>query len=300
MDEARAALFPVFSAPMRAPAPAPVVPTGHTPNRQRRHRAGHCDSPPLGASTSGARSGAKLESQRGQRTKQCGAALANRAPLRPARRSPPAYMELIIADAHAAACWTIQSSPRCQGAQDHAEPGRLVLQPRSDVISRTNPTWIRRIIIRRSPSASHCGQYEHAIAVLAGMPPADLTIPPVAQPPRMPDIPVSVPSTLLERRPDIAAAERTMASNNALIGVAVAAYYPAINLSSAFGFAAGGFTGLFSAANDVWSFGGTASDEIFAFGARSAAVAAARAQYRSSVATYRQTVPRHCNKLKII
>ena len=134
------------------------------------------------------------------------------------------------------------------------------------------------------------GQYEHAIAVLAGMPPAELTIPAVAQPPRMPDIPVSVPSALLERRPDIAAAERTMASNNALIGVAVAAYYPAINLSAAFGFAAGGFGGLFSAANDVWSLGGTASDEIFAFGARSAAVAAARAQYRSSVATYRQTV----------
>ena len=134
------------------------------------------------------------------------------------------------------------------------------------------------------------GQYEHAIAVLAGMPPADLTIPPVAQAPRVPDIPVSVPSTLLERRPDIAAAERTMASNNALIGVAVAAYYPAVNLSAAFGFATGGFAGLFSAANDVWSFGGTASDEIFAFGARSAAVAAARAQYRSSVATYRQTV----------
>jgi NodT family efflux transporter outer membrane factor (OMF) lipoprotein len=134
------------------------------------------------------------------------------------------------------------------------------------------------------------GQYEHAIAVLAGMPPADLTIPVVARPPPVPDIPVSVPSSLLERRPDIAAAERTMASNNALIGVAVAAYYPAINLTSAFGFAAGGFNGLFSAANDVWSFGGAASDEIFAFGARSAAVAAARAQYRSSVATYRQTV----------
>jgi len=134
------------------------------------------------------------------------------------------------------------------------------------------------------------GQYEHAIAVLAGMPPAELALSPVAQPPRVPDIPVSVPSTLLERRPDVAAAERTMASNNALIGVAVAAYYPAINLSAAFGFAAGGFGGLLSAANSAWSFGGTVSDDIFAGGARSAAVRAARAQYASSVATYRQTV----------
>ncbi len=134
------------------------------------------------------------------------------------------------------------------------------------------------------------GQFEHAIAVLAGMAPAELNIPVVVQPPIVPDIPVSVPSTLLERRPDIAAAERTMASNNALIGVAVAAYYPAIDLSGAIGFAAGGFGGLLSAANNVWSLGGTVSDEIFAGGARSAAVAAARAQYRSSVATYRQTV----------
>jgi NodT family efflux transporter outer membrane factor (OMF) lipoprotein len=134
------------------------------------------------------------------------------------------------------------------------------------------------------------GQFEHAIAVLVGSPPADFAISPMAQPPRIPDIPVSVPASLLERRPDIAAAERTMASNNALIGVAVAAYYPAISLSGLFGFAGGGFGTLFTAGNDVWSLGATASDEIFAGGARSAAVVAARAQYESSVATYRQTV----------
>jgi NodT family efflux transporter outer membrane factor (OMF) lipoprotein len=134
------------------------------------------------------------------------------------------------------------------------------------------------------------GQFEHAIAVLAGEPPADLTIPPIAQAPRLPDIPVALPSTLLERRPDIAAAERSMAAANALIGVAVAAYYPAIDLSGAFGFASDGFGSLFSVANSVWSFGGTASDTIFDAGARGAAVAAARAQYDATVATYRQTV----------
>ncbi len=133
-------------------------------------------------------------------------------------------------------------------------------------------------------------QYEHAIAVLAGIPPADLTIKPLAKLPPVPDIPVSLPSTLLERRPDIAAAERSMAGNNALIGVAVAAYYPDINLAGLFGLQGGGIGSLFSAANEIWSAGGTASETLFEGGARSAAIAAAQAQYKSSVATYRQTV----------
>jgi NodT family efflux transporter outer membrane factor (OMF) lipoprotein len=134
------------------------------------------------------------------------------------------------------------------------------------------------------------GQYEHAIAVLAGLPPADLSIPPLAEPPVVPAIPVSVPSTLLQRRPDIAAAERAMASSNELIGVAVAAYYPTVNLSGLFGFQSGGFGSLFSAGNEIWSAGGTIADDIFAGGARTAAVEAARAQYTNTVATYRQTV----------
>jgi len=134
------------------------------------------------------------------------------------------------------------------------------------------------------------GQYEHAIAVLAGMAPAELNIPPLAQLPPVPVIPVSVPSTLLERRPDIAAAERAMASSNALIGVAIAAYYPTISLSGLFGFAGGGFGSLVSVGNEVWSAGGTVAETIFNGGARSAAVAAARAQYNETVATYRQTV----------
>jgi NodT family efflux transporter outer membrane factor (OMF) lipoprotein len=134
------------------------------------------------------------------------------------------------------------------------------------------------------------GQFEHAIAVLAGMPPADLTLPARVHPPAMVDIPVSLPSTLLERRPDIAAAERTMAANNAQIGVAVAAFYPTISLSGLFGFQNGGAAGLFSVANEIWSVGGTATQTLFEGGARSAAVAAAKAQYDASVATYRQTV----------
>jgi NodT family efflux transporter outer membrane factor (OMF) lipoprotein len=133
-------------------------------------------------------------------------------------------------------------------------------------------------------------QYEHAIAVLVGRNPEDLDIPHSTAIPVIPDIPVSVPSTLLERRPDIAAAERTMAAENAAIGVAVAAYYPDISLSAAYGFSEEPLGSLFSAANTIWSIGAAGSETIFDFGARRAEVEAAQASYESAVATYRATV----------
>ena len=133
-------------------------------------------------------------------------------------------------------------------------------------------------------------QYEHAIAVLTGHPPADLTI---AAAPLANDVPVApagLPSALLERRPDIAAAERQMHQENALIGVQVAAFYPDISLSALGGFTGGPFGTLFTASNAVWSLGGTATETLFNGGLRSAQVAAARATYDQSVAAYRQTV----------
>jgi NodT family efflux transporter outer membrane factor (OMF) lipoprotein len=132
-------------------------------------------------------------------------------------------------------------------------------------------------------------QFEHAIAVLMGMPPAELTIPPTPFNNALPSIPVSLPSTLLERRPDIAAAERAMQQENALIGVAVAAYYPNISLSGAFGFAGRGPLAI-SAANEVWSLGVTAAQTAFDGGLISSTVEAARATYDQSVANYRETV----------
>ncbi len=133
-------------------------------------------------------------------------------------------------------------------------------------------------------------QYEHAIAVLIGQPPATLTVPPVATVPPTPDIPGVVPAALLERRPDVAQAERNMKAQNALIGVAVAAYYPAITLSALFGYAGNPLGSLIESAHRVWSLGAGARDAIFQGGARTAAVRAARANYDNSVATYRQTV----------
>lgn len=132
-------------------------------------------------------------------------------------------------------------------------------------------------------------QYEHAIAILIGKPPADVTVPRGALRHNPPATPAGLPSTLLERRPDIAAAERTIAEQNALIGVAVAAYYPSLTLS-----AAGGFEGPnafpFLAAYEIWSLGAAAADPLFDAGLRSAQVDAAKATWRNSVATYRQTV----------
>jgi NodT family efflux transporter outer membrane factor (OMF) lipoprotein len=133
-------------------------------------------------------------------------------------------------------------------------------------------------------------QFEHAIAVLAGKPPADLSIPPAPLTDDVPVVPAGVPSALLERRPDIAAAERTMQQQNALIGVAVAAYYPDITLTALFGFAGDPLSSVFNAANRVWSLGASATETLFDAGNRTAAVLAARAVYDQAVASYRQTV----------
>jgi NodT family efflux transporter outer membrane factor (OMF) lipoprotein len=132
--------------------------------------------------------------------------------------------------------------------------------------------------------------FEHAIAVLTGRPPAELTIPPAPLASQVPILPPGLPSTLLERRPDIAAAERQMQEENALIGVQVAAFYPNISLSTLGGFVGSPLSQLFTTANRVWSLGASASETLFEGGARTAAVAAARAIYDQSVANYRQVV----------
>jgi NodT family efflux transporter outer membrane factor (OMF) lipoprotein len=133
-------------------------------------------------------------------------------------------------------------------------------------------------------------QFAHAIAVLVGKNPEELDIPHSAALPTLPDVPAGVPSALLERRPDIAAAERTMAAQNAAVGIAVAAYYPTVSLSAAAGFAQEPLSGLFHAANHVWSIGANGSETLFDFGERHAEVEAAKAAYESAVASYRGTV----------
>ena len=131
-------------------------------------------------------------------------------------------------------------------------------------------------------------QLEHAIAVLIGKPPATFSIAPADITAHLPSIPPGLPSTLLERRPDVAAAERRMAEANARIGVAEAAYFPSISLSANGGFVGAAIANLVSAPNRTWSLGVAAAETILDFGARSADVAAARAAYDEAVANYRQ------------
>ena len=132
---------------------------------------------------------------------------------------------------------------------------------------------------------------EHAIAVLTGQPPSKLTITPLQTFDLVaPQIPAGVPSTLLERRPDVAAAERIMAAANAQIGVNLAGYFPDLSLSGNVGNNASALNQLFNSASNSWSIGATLTQTIFDAGATQGRVNAARALYNEDVAGYRQTV----------
>ncbi|SHO65587.1 efflux transporter, outer membrane factor (OMF) lipoprotein, NodT family [Pseudoxanthobacter soli DSM 19599] len=159
---------------------------------------------------------------------------------------------------------------------------------RSDVI--TAETQLLSTQARAIAAEVDRAKYEHAIALLVGKTPSEVSIPPGALTDRVPKIPVGLPSTLLERRPDIAAAERTMQAQNAQIGVATAAFFPNIDLSASAGFGGGAMQQLLTASNQVWSLAASGAQILFDGGLRTATVAAAQAGYEQSVANYRQTV----------
>jgi NodT family efflux transporter outer membrane factor (OMF) lipoprotein len=133
-------------------------------------------------------------------------------------------------------------------------------------------------------------QFEHAIALLIGTPASSFSLPVKALDHAPPAIPIGVPSQLLERRPDIAASERSMAAANAQIGVAVAAYYPNLTLSASGGFESSTITNLLSYSSRFWSVGPSVSETIFDAGLRRATVLQFEATYNANVAGYRQTV----------
>jgi NodT family efflux transporter outer membrane factor (OMF) lipoprotein len=133
-------------------------------------------------------------------------------------------------------------------------------------------------------------QYEHAVAILIGKPPAEFSLPPLPLTAPPPHIPISLPSELLERRPDIASSERLVASANAQIGVAKSAYYPVINLNATGGFESSVITTLINGPSGLWSIGLSAAETVFDAGRRRAFTDQARAAYDYQVATYRQNV----------
>ena len=133
-------------------------------------------------------------------------------------------------------------------------------------------------------------QFEHAIAVLVGANPSQFSIPvkPLLTDP--PPVPVGMPSALLERRPDIAAAERNMAAANAQIGIAYAAYYPSLSLSASYGYESSNFSHFFNFPSRFWSVGPSLSETIYDGGLRRAEVNQFITTYNADVASYRQTV----------
>ena len=131
---------------------------------------------------------------------------------------------------------------------------------------------------------------EHAMAVLLGQAPSSFTLLPAAWSPVVPAIPLGLPSTLLERRPDIAAAERRVASANGQIGIARSAYYPSFMLNASTGSGASRLVDLFQASTSVWALGLSAAQVLFNAGATTARVEGAQAGHAQAVARYRQTV----------
>jgi NodT family efflux transporter outer membrane factor (OMF) lipoprotein len=133
-------------------------------------------------------------------------------------------------------------------------------------------------------------QYEHAIATLIGTPASSFSLASMPLGQQIPQIPVGLPSQLLERRPDIAAAERQADAANAQIGIAVAAYYPNVSLSGTGGFGSGNPGTLIQGPSEMWSLGASAVELLFDAGRRHAITQQARDAYEQQVANYRQTV----------
>jgi len=160
----------------------------------------------------------------------------------------------------------------------------------SDEDLATAQVQLDTVIAQETDLGVSRAQYEHAIAVLIGQPPATLSIPATPFHPILPAVPPGIPSDLLERRPDIAAAERQVAAANAEIGVARTAYFPSLILSAAAGYETSDFSRWFEWPSRIWSVRPQLGGTIFSVGALRAANEQAEATYDQTVANYRQTV----------
>lgn len=151
-------------------------------------------------------------------------------------------------------------------------------------------TQLRNARAQEADLARQRAIYEHAIAVLVGANPSSFAIPSAAWNRTVPQVPAIVPGDILQRRPDIAAAERRVAAANAAIGIQKAAFFPSISLTGSASTSGSALDQLFSAPTSLWSLGASVAQAIFDGGARSAHVKEARAAYDQAVAAYRQAV----------
>ncbi|MGH8319496.1 MAG: efflux transporter outer membrane subunit [Steroidobacteraceae bacterium] len=170
-------------------------------------------------------------------------------------------------------------------AQNQVNAGTTTL---ADVYSAR--TQLENTVAQENTVELNRAKFEHAIAVLIGKPPSALTLAQGEFTSTVPVVPTGVPSQLLLRRPDVAAAERDMQSANAEIGVAEAAWFPDLTLTGSIGYESSSLSKLIRASNQVWSFGPSLAETVFNGGARLAQIRENRALYDSAVATYRETV----------
>jgi NodT family efflux transporter outer membrane factor (OMF) lipoprotein len=163
--------------------------------------------------------------------------------------------------------------------------------PKADVAQAQ--TQLDQTRVQASDIMVQRAQFEHALAILIGKPPAEFHLPPLPiniQAPVLPEPPVTLPAQLLERRPDIAEAERRMAAANEQIGIAKAAYYPTLNIAAVVGLEGTSVLNWFNWPSRFWAVGPTLSETLFDAGRRRATTESALAAYDGNVATYRQTV----------
>jgi NodT family efflux transporter outer membrane factor (OMF) lipoprotein len=197
------------------------------------------------------------------------------------------YIELRSADAQARLLAdTVKAYERALALTQNRLAGGEA--PASDVAQAQ--TQLDTTRVQATDIAVQRAQYEHAIAILIGRPPAAVSLPPAPLTLAQPAIPVGLPSELLQRRPDIAAAERRMAEANERIGIAVAAYYPSLNLNAGSGFEGTSITNWFGWPSLFWAVGPTMTQIVFEGGLRRAQTEQARANYDGAVGNYRQTV----------
>lgn len=162
------------------------------------------------------------------------------------------------------------------------------IAPRTDVLqAQTQLAGARADLVVLTNQRA---QLEHAIAVLVGQPAGSFSVPVAEWNVNVPAVPIGLPSELLQRRPDIASAERSVAAANAQIGIAVSGYFPSLTLTGSYGTGGSRFGDLFNASTNVWSFGASVAQTLFDAGATSARVQEAEASRDAAVARYRQSV----------